>query len=189
MTLSATARQLSNRMARAAFADRGLYWELAFDAGAIRQSLLAVLIVAAAWGVGSAIHDVMRGALGGAAGGFAMMALWGVLYSFLFSAFAWTLTRAMAVAFEVDVERVTYLQFVRRFGFVFAPAILLILTPIPSVGQTAVFVAFIWTTLASAIAIHMTFEAPIGLGVIASSFGMLAAMALCLLVAVYLLLP
>ena len=182
-----TAKQLATRMARAAFADRGLYWELAFDAGAIRQSLLAVLIVATAWGVGSAIHDVMRGTLGGAAGGFTMMALWGMLYWLLFSVTAWSLARVLAFLFEIDVERVTYLQFVRRFGFVFAPAILLILMPIPSVGETALFVAFMWTMLTSALAIHMTFEAPIGLGVMASSIGMVAAMVLCLLVAVYLL--
>lgn len=61
-------RQLSSRMARAAFGDKGLYWELAFDAGAIRQSLLAVLVVAGLWGAGSAIHEVMQGAVGGAAG-------------------------------------------------------------------------------------------------------------------------
>ena len=189
MALVTTGRQLASRMARAAFADRGLYWELAFDAGAIRQSLLAVVIVAAALGTGSAIHDVMQGALGRAAGGFTMMALWGMLYWLLFSATAWALARVLASLFEVELESVTYLQFVRRFGFVFAPAILLILTPIPSVGETAVFVAFVWTMFASAMAIHMTFEAPIGLGVMASSIGMVAAIVLCLLVAVYLLLP
>ena len=81
----------------------------------------------------------------------------------------------------------TYLQFVRRFGFVFAPAILLILTPIPFVGEAAVIMAFVWTLLAAAIAIQLTFEAPIGLGVMASSIGMVAAMVLCLLAWVYLL--
>ena len=187
MTMATTARQLTSRMTRAAFADRGLYWELALDAGVIRQSLLAVVVVAATWGMGSAIHDVMRGALDGAVGGFTMAALWGMLYWLLFSATAWALARVLAFLFEIDVERVNYLQFVRRFGFVFAPGILLILTPIPFVGEAAVIMAFIWTMLASAIAIHMTFEAPIGLGVIASSIGMVAAMVLCLLVAVYLL--
>ncbi len=62
-------------MARAAFGDKGLYWELALDACVIRQSLLAVLFVAVAWGAGSAIHDLMRGAVGGAAGGFTVMVL------------------------------------------------------------------------------------------------------------------
>ena len=65
MTMANSAQQLANRMDRAAFADKGLYWELALDAGAIRQSLLAVVIVAAALGIGSAIHDVMRGSLDG----------------------------------------------------------------------------------------------------------------------------
>ena len=187
MSIANSAQQVTTRMARAALADRGLYWELVFDAGAIRQSLLAVVVVAGVWGTGSAIHDVMRGALGGAAGGFMMMALRGILYWLLFSVTAWSLARMLAFFFEIDVERVTYLQFVRRFGFVFAPAILLILTPIPSVGEAAVIMAFIWTMLASAMAIHLTFEAPIGLGVMASSIGMVAAMVLCLLVAVYLL--
>ncbi len=176
MTLTNSLRQLSSRMARAAFADRGLYWELALDAGAIRQSLLAVVIVAATLGVSSAIHDVMRGAVGGAIGGFTAMGLWGMLYWLLFSVSAWTLAKLLAGLYELEVESVTYLQFVRRFGFVFAPGLLLILTPIPFVGEVAVLMAFMWTALASAIAIQLTFEAPIGLGVMASFIGMVAAL-------------
>ena len=187
MTMVNSAQQLANRMARAAFADKGLYWELAFDAGAIRQSLLAVVIVAAALGIGSAIHDVMRGSLDDAIGGFTVMGLWGMLYWLLFSVSSWTLARLLAGFFEVDVERVTYLQFVRRFGFVFAPGILLILTPIPFVGEAAVLMAFMWTVLAAAIAIQLTFEVPIGLGVMASSIGMVAALVSSLLIGVYLL--
>ena len=188
MNLTNTGRQLTRRMARAAFGDKGLYWELAFDAGAIRQSLLAVLVVAAAWGAGSAIHDVMRGAVGGATGGFTVMALWGMLYWFVFSVSSWALTRLLAVWFEVDVERVSYLQFVRRFGFVFAPGILLMLTPIPLVGEAAVFMAFIWTMLAAAVAIQWTAETPIGLAVMAAVGGMVAALLLSALILVYVLL-
>ena len=180
-------RQLTSRMARAAFADKGLYWELAFDAGAIRQSLLAVVIVAAALGVGSAIHDVMRGSLDGVIGGFTVMGLWGMLYWLLFSASAWMLAKLLAGFFEVEVERVTYLQFARRFGFVSSPGLLLILAPIPFVGEAAVLMAFIWTMLAAAIAIQMTFEAPIGQGLMASSIGMVASLVLSVLVGVYLL--
>ena len=180
-------KQLTSRMARAAFADRGLYWELAFDAGAIRQSLLAVVIVAVALGVSSAIHDVMRGTLDGVIGGFTVMGLWGMLYWLLFSVSAWTLAKLLAGLYEVEVERVTYLQFVRRFGFVSSPGLLLILTPIPFVGEVAVLMAFMWTALAAAIAIQLTFEAPIGLGIMASSFGIVAALLISVLVGVYLL--
>ncbi len=175
-------------MARATFGDKGLYWELAFDAGAIRQSLLAVLIVAAAWGAGSAIHDVVRGAVSGAASGFTMMALWGMLYWFLFSVSSWALTRLLAVYFEVDVERVTYLQFVRRFGFVFAPGLLVLLTPIPFVGEAAALMAFMWTALAAVVAIRWTAETPIGLAVMAASGGMVAALLLSAFVLAYVLL-
>ena len=188
MTITSSLRQLSNRMARAAFGDKGLYWELAFDAGAIRQSLLAVLVVAGAWGAGSAIHDVMRGAVGGAAGGFTVMALWGMFYWFLFSVSSWALTRLLAICFEVDVERVTYLQFVRRFGFVFTPGILLMLTPIPLVGEVAVLMAFLWTMLAAAVAIQWTAETPIGLAVMAASGGMVAALVLSAFLLAYVLL-
>ena len=174
-------------MTRAALADRGLYWELALDAGAIRQSLLAVVIVAAALGIGSAIHDVVRGSLEGVIGGFTVMGLWGMLYWLLFSASAWTLTRLLAGFFEVELERVTYLQFARRFGFVFAPGILLLLTPIPFVGEVAVLMAFMWTALAAVVAIHMTFEVPTGLGVMTSCIGMVAALVSSVLVGVYLL--
>ena len=187
MGLIKSAQQLTSRMARAAIADRGLYWELALDAGAIRQSLIAVVIVAAALGIGSAIHDVLRGSLDGVIGGFTVMGLWGMLYWLLFSVSAWTLARLLASFFEVEVERVTYLQFARRFGFVFAPGILLILTPIPFVGEVAVLMAFMWTVLAAAIAIQLTFEAPIGLGVMASSIGMVTALLVSILIWVYLL--
>ncbi|MCY4576685.1 MAG: hypothetical protein OXC55_08870 [Chloroflexi bacterium] len=187
MNIVTTSKQLTSRMTRAAFADRGLYWELALDAGAIRQSLLAVVIVAAALGVGSAIHDVMRGAVSGAIGGFTVMGLWGMFYWFLFSVSAWTLAKLLAGLYEVEVERVTYLQFVRRFGFVSSPGLLLILTPIPFVGEAAVLMAFMWTALAAAIAIQLTFEAPIGLGVMASFIGMVAALLISVLVGVYLL--
>ena len=188
MIFATTARQLTSRMARAAFGDKGLYWELAFDAGAIRQSLLAVLVVAAAWGAGSAIHDVARGAGGGAAGGFTVMALWGLLYWFLFSVSSWALTRLLPGYFEVEVERVTYLQFIRRFGFVFAPSLLFVLTPIPFVGETAALMAFMWTALAAVVAIRWTAETPIGLAVMAASGGMVAALLLSAFVLVYVLL-
>ena len=187
MGLIKSAQQLTSRMARAAIADRGLYWELALDAGAIRQSLIAVVIVAAALGIGSAIHDVMQGSLDGAVGGFTAMGLWGMLYWLLFSVSAWTLARLLAGYFEIEVESVTYLQFARRFGFVFAPGILLVLTPIPFVGEVAVLMAFMWTALAAAIAIQLTFEVPIGLGVMASCIGMVAALVSSLLIGVYLL--
>ncbi len=188
MTTTNSARQLTSRMARAAFGDKGLYWQLAFDAGAIRQSLLAVLIVAAAVGTGSAIDNIMRGAAGGATGGFTVMALWGVLYWFLFSVSSWALTRLLAVGFEVDVETVTYLQFIRRFGFVFAPGILLMLTPIPFVGEVAVFMAFMWTMLTATVAIQWTAETPIGLAFMAASGGTVAALVLSVFILVYVLL-
>ena len=187
MNIVTTTKQLTSRMARAAFADKGLYWELALDAGAIRQSLLAVVIVAAALGIGSAIQDVLRGSLDGMIAGFIVMGLWGMLYWLLFSASAWTLTRLLADPFEVELERVTYLQFARRFGFVFAPGILLVLTPIPFVGEVAVLMAFMWTALAAAIAIQLTFEVPIGLGVMTSCIGMVAALVSSVLIGVYLL--
>ena len=187
MTLATTGQQLTNRMARAAFADKGLYWELALDAGAIRQSLLAVVIVAAALGIGSAIHDVMQGSLDGAIGGFTVMGLWGMLYWLLFSVSAWTLTRLLASFFEIEVESVTYLQFARRFGFVFAPGLLLILTPIPFVGEVAILMAFIWMAMTTSVAIQHTLEAPIGLAVMGAFGGMAAGLVLSVFVRVYLL--
>ncbi len=149
--------------------------------------MLAVVIVAAALGIGSAIHEVMQGSLDGAIGGFTTMGLWGMFYWLLFSVSAWTLAKLLAGLYEVEVEDVTYLQFARRFGFVSSPGLLLILTPIPFVGEVAVLMAFIWTMLAAAIAIQLTFEVPIGLGVMASSIGMVASLVLSVLVGVYLL--
>lgn len=188
MTMTSSVRQLSSRMARAAIGDKGLYWELAFDTGAIRQSLLAVVAVAAVWGAGSAIHDVARGAVGGAASGFTVMALWGMFYWLVFSVSAWALTRLLPGYFEVEVERVTYLQFARRFGFVFAPSLLFALTPLPLVGETAALMAFMWTALAAVVAIRWTAETPIGLAVMAAAGGMVAALLLSALILVCVLL-
>ena len=185
--MATTGKQLTNRMARAAFADKGLYWELALDAGAIRQSLLAVVIVAAALGIGSAIHDVMQGSLDEAIGGFTVMGLWGMLYWLLFSVSAWTLSRLLAGYFEIEVESVTYLQFARRFGFVFAPGLLLILAPIPFVGEVAILMAFIWMAMATAVAIQHTLEAPIGLAVMGAFGGMVAGLVISVLVIAYVL--
>ncbi len=57
-----------------------------------------------------------------------------MLYWLLFSVFAWTLARLLTVYFDVEVESVTYLQFVRRFGFVFAPGLLLIVALLAAQG-------------------------------------------------------
>ena len=70
--------------------------------------------------------------------------LWAVLFWLLFSGIALVITRTMAGYFEIDVAKITYLQFVRSIGFVFTPGILIILTPIPFVGQVAVLMAFMW---------------------------------------------
>ena len=199
MSMVGVGRQVVGRMGRAALADRGLYWELAFDAGAIRQSLLAVVIVAGALGIGSAVYEVAQGAMGGAVdglgqgaigealSGFVSMGLWGMLYWLLFSVFAWALIRLPAGFYEVKIERVTYLQFVRRFGFVFTPGILLVLTPVPFVGEAAALMAFIWMALAAAIAIQLTVEAPIGLSLMASFIGMVVALLVSALALVYVL--
>ncbi len=111
-----------------------------------------------------------------------------MFYWLVFSVSSRTLTRLLAVCYEVDVGRVTYLQFIRRFGFVFAPALLVLLTPIPFVGEVAVLMAFMWTMLAAAVAIQWTAETPIGLAFMAASGGMVAALVLSVFVLVYVLL-
>ena len=135
---------------------------MARDAGAIRQSVLAVLIVATAWGTGSAVDYLLDGDTGGAIVGFLVAGLWALLFWIPFSASAYMITRMMAMVYEVDVAQVSYPQFVRSVGFVATPCILIILTPIPFVGQVAVFMAFMWMALATAIAIQHATDAPRG---------------------------
>ena len=79
------------------------------------------------------------------------------------------ITRIMAKIYEVDIVQESYPQFVRSVGFVATPGILIILTPIPFVGEVAILMAFIWMALATAVAIQHTLEAPIGLGVMGRS--------------------
>ena len=187
MTLATTGKQLASRMVRASLAEKELYWELALDPGAIRQSVLAVFIVAAAWGGGSAVDYLLDGDTGGAIVGFLVTGLWALLFWFPFSASAYMITRIMARVYELDVAKVTYPQFVRSVGFVATPGILIILTPIPFVGQVAILMAFMWMALATAIAIQHTLEAPIGLAVMGAFGGMVAGLVLSVFVRVYLL--
>ena len=187
MTLATTGKQLASRMVRASLAEKELYWELARDAGAIRQSFLAVLIVAATWGMGSAVGYLLDGDTGGAVVGFLVTGLWAVLFWLLFSGIAYVITRTMAGYFEIDVAKITYLQFVRSIGFVFTPGILIILTPIPFVGQVAVLMAFMWMGLAAATAIQHTMDAHIGLGVMAAFGGIPVGLVTSVLIRVYLL--
>ena len=93
----------------------------------------------------------------------------------------------MAGYFEIDVAKITYLQFVRSIGFVFTPGILIILTPIPFVGQVAVLMAFMWMGLAAATAIQHTMDAHIGLGVMAAFGGIPVGLVTSVLIRVYLL--
>ena len=185
--MNKTVDQLASRMRRAALAEPELYWELALDPGAIRQSVLAVFIVAAAWGGGSAVDYLLDGDTGGAIVGFLVTGLWALLFWFPFSASAYMITRIMARVYELDVAKVTYPQFVRSVGFVATPGILIILTPIPFVGQVAILMAFMWMALATAIAIQHTLEAPIGLAVMGAFGGMVAGLVISLLVRAYLL--
>ena len=110
-----------------------------------------------------------------------------MLFWLLFSGIALVITRTMAGYFEIDVAKITYLQFVRSIGFVATPSILIILTPIPFVGQVAILMAFMWMALATAIAIQHTLEAPIGLAVMGAFGGMAAGLVISLLMRVYLL--
>ena len=187
MTLTTTGKQLASRMIRASLAEKELYWELALDPGAIRQSVLAVLIVAAAWGIGSAVDYLLAGDIGGAVAGFMVTGLWALSFWIPFSASAYIITRIMAMVYELDVAKVTYPQFLRSVGFVATPGILIILTPIPFVGQVAVLVAFIWMAMATAVAVQHTLEAPIGLAVMGAFGGMAAGLVISVLVHAYVL--
>ena len=187
LIMTTIGKQLASRMMRASLAEKELYWELTLDPGAIRQSVLAVLIVAVAWGIGSAVDYLLDGDTGGAIVGFLVTGLWALLFWFPFSASAYMITRIMARVYEFDVAKVTYPQFGRSVGFVATPGILIILTPIPFVGQVAILMAFMWMALATAIAIQHTLEAPIGLAVMGAFGGMAAGLVLSVFVRVYLL--
>ena len=129
----------------------------------------------------------MRGNLDEVIGGFSMMGGEGCSTGSCSAYPREHLPGCLLVLFEAKVERVTYLQFVRRFVLVSSPGLLLFLATIPFVGEAAVLMAFIWTMLAAAITIQLTFEAPLGLGVNASSIGMVAALVLSLPTWAYLL--
>ena len=124
MTMATAGKQLASRMVRASLTDTELYVELARDAGAIRQSVLAVLIVAVAWGSGSAVDYLLDGDIDGAIVGFLVTGLWALLFWVPFSGFAFVITRIMAKIYEVDIAQVSYPQFVRSVGFVATPGCL-----------------------------------------------------------------
>ena len=81
------------------------------------------------------------------------------------------------------MAQVSYPQFLRSVRFVATPGILIILAPIPFVGEMAIM----WMALATAIAIQHTPGAPIGLAVMGAFGGMVAGLVLSVFVRVYLL--
>ena len=81
LIMTTIGKQLASRMMRASLAEKELYWELTLDPGAIRQSVLAVLIVAVAWGIGSAVDYLLDGDTGGAIVGFLVTGLWALFCS------------------------------------------------------------------------------------------------------------
>jgi Yip1 domain len=144
MALASTSNTLTDRMQRAARLDTQLYAEVEADRTATTQALLVVVIVAVASGIGAAV-------LGGL----------GTMLPSLFAGvmreiFGWAVFSfaAFYVGTRMFGGTATWGGLLRTLGFAHAPGVLYLFTFIPVLGPLIALAAFVWTLIASYIAVR-----------------------------------
>lgn len=141
------------RMLRAAKVEPQLYEEVEADSGATQQAFLVVVLVALAAGIGSGIAGAMKG--GETVSGFIMGLVSGVIGSlivwFIFSLLCFWLGTTL---FKGPDTKSTIGELLRVLGFAYTPTILNIFAFIPIIGPIIPFATWIWTIIASVVAVR-----------------------------------
>ncbi|MGD0854430.1 MAG: YIP1 family protein [Dehalococcoidia bacterium] len=142
------------RMLRAAKLEPQLYEEVEADSTVTGQALLVVVLVALASGIGAGISTLMKGG-GESAVGFVSSLSWGVIGSlivwFIFSLLSFWLGTSI---FKGPETKSTLGELLRTLGFAYTPGLLNIFSFIPVLGSFIPFVTFVWTIIASVIAVR-----------------------------------
>ncbi|MCX6007279.1 MAG: YIP1 family protein [Chloroflexi bacterium] len=146
--------QLLPRMLRAAKLEPQLYEEVEADNAGTGQALLVVVLVALASGIGAGISTLMKGG-GASIVGFVSSLAWGVIGSlivwFIFSLLTFWLGTSL---FKGPDTKSTLGELLRTLGFAYTPGLLNIFSFIPIIGSFIPFATWIWTIIASVIAVR-----------------------------------
>jgi hypothetical protein len=146
--------QLFPRMLRAAKLDPQLYEEVEADNTGTGQALLVVVLVSLASGIGHGIGTLMKGG-GASIIGFISALAWGVIGSlivwFIFSLLCFWLGTSL---FKGPETKSALGELLRTLGFAYTPGLLNVFSFIPFIGPIIPFVTFVWTIIASVIAVR-----------------------------------
>jgi len=141
-------------MLRAAKLEPQLYEEVEADNTGTGQALLVVVLVALARGIGAGIPTLMKGG-GESIVGFVSSLAWGVIGSlivwFIFSLLCFWLGTSL---FKGPETKSALGELLRTLGFAYTPGLLNIFSFIPFVGPIIPFATFLWTIIASVIAVR-----------------------------------
>jgi len=141
------------RMLRAAKLEPLLYEEVEAEGGATGQALLAVVLVSCASGIGHGISAAMKGdaSVTGFLGGLASGIIGSLIVWFIFSLLCFWLGTTL---FKGPETKSTLGELMRTLGFAYSPGLLNIFSFIPFIGPVIPFATWIWTIIASVIAIR-----------------------------------
>jgi hypothetical protein len=173
------------RMLRAAKLDSQLYEEVEADSSATGQALLAVVLVSCASGIGTGISAAMKGSssIAGFFGGLVSGIIGSLIVWFIFSLLCFWLGTTL---FKGPETKSTLGELMRTLGFAYAPGLLNVFSFIPMVGPIIPFATWIWTIIASVIAIRQacdfTTGRAIGTAIIAAIIPLVIMVLLALLI-------
>jgi hypothetical protein len=145
--------KLFPRMLRAAKLNSQLYEEVEADATGTGQALLAVVLVSIATGLGQGISTAMKGQ--GSFFGFTSGLISGIIGAliawFIFSLLSYWLGTSL---FKGPETKSSIGELLRTLGFAYSPGILNVFSFIPVIGGIIPFATWIWTVIASVIAVR-----------------------------------
>jgi hypothetical protein len=148
-----TSGSLFQRMLRAAKIESQLYEEVEADTSATGQALLAVVLVSCTSGIGSGISAAMKGNASavGFLGGLISGIIGSLIVWFVFSLLCFWLGTTV---FKGPETKSTLGELMRTLGFAYSPGLLNVFSFIPIIGPIIPFATWIWTIIASVVAIR-----------------------------------
>lgn len=160
-----------NRVIGAIRLDPATYEAVEHDTDATWQAALVVVVAAIFSGVGST-GGRTRDLLGGVV---ASLVFWALFALFAYLVGAYLLRGPQTSA--------TFGEVLRALGFSYAPSLFAILGLIPGIGFLIVFIAGIWSLIASVIALRQAFEVSTGRAVAIAVVAFLAMVVLLVIIA------
>ena len=158
---------LPTRMARSALGDPRLYEELARDPSAIRQAVFVVVLVSLLHGIIAAVEALYGESDFSANQLFFSWGLFTLVGWSLSALFAYMIVSLIAGTSAAGFLGGSFLQFLRSAGFTASPGLLLILTPLPVIGQAALIASILWMATALFVAVRETLGCGLPLAAIA----------------------